>query len=240
MLRYTLVEDYIKKMIETGELKEGDCILPETELAVMFNVSRPTVRQAMSNLVNQSLLVRIRGKGSFVTKQKILQESTRFIESYNSEMTKKGFYPKTIVIEMSVIRASKFIAHKLMINENDNVIYLKRLRYAISDKQKDELPVLLTEVYLPFDLVPYIINYDFETYSLYEVLEENNIILHRVRREIEAMLCDEKSAKLLEVQKNSAVSLIKSTGYTTNNTVVEYSHSIYPEKRNYFIIEIIK
>lgn len=239
MPRYTIVENYIREKIESGELKEGDCVLPEVELASKFKLSRPTVRQAMSNLVNQNLLYRIRGKGTFVTKQKIPQESTRFIESYNTEMIKKGYKPKTIVLDLQIINVTPEVSKVLKI-ENKKVIYLKRLRYATLDSEQDELPVLLTEVFLPYDLVPYILDYNFEDFSLYEVLENNGVILTHVKREIEAIVCDTQTSEILEIEPNSPASFVRSIGYDKEGTVIEYSKSIYPAKRNKFIIEITK
>ena len=63
---YSQIENYILDDIKSGKLTEGDMIPPETVLSKDFNVSRPTVRQALNNLVNEGYLVRIKGKGSFV------------------------------------------------------------------------------------------------------------------------------------------------------------------------------
>lgn len=240
MHRYVEIEEYIKVQIDKGKLKDGDIIPAETVLATQFNVSRPTVRQAMSNLVNAGYLTRVRGKGSFVSKPKILQESTRFIESYNVEMSKKGLVPRTLVLAMEVLPASKPIAEKLSIKHKEKVIRLKRLRFAVSYNMNKQYAVLLTEVYIPYSIMPKLIEYDFESFSLYEVFEQNGIQLKKVRRELEARLCDEESASLLEVEPNSAVQYVTSTGYLEDGSIVEYSQSVYPADQNKFVVEIIK
>lgn len=237
---YLEVEEYIKQLIESEQLKDGDCLPTETDLAQQFKISRPTVRQAMSNLVNQGYVTRVRGKGSFVTKPKILQESTRFIESYNVEMSKKGLIPRTIVLDMALETPTSFIADKLNLKPKDKIIRLKRLRYAVANGKTQERPVLLTEVFIPQHLIPNLIDYDFESFSMYEVFEQNGIYLKKVRREIEARLCESDVADILEVKDNSAVQFITSTGYLEDGTVIEYSQSIYPAERNKFVVEIIR
>ncbi len=240
MHRYLQVEEYVKQLIESEQFKDGDCLPTETELAQQFEISRPTVRQAMSNLVNQGYITRVRGKGSFVTKPKILQESTRFIESYNVEMSKKGLIPKTILLDMVVETPNPFIMDKLSLKQKEKVVRLKRLRYAVSNGKTQERPVLLTEVFIPLRLIPNLIEYDFESFSLYEVFEQNGIYLKKVRREIEARLCESQVADILEVKENSAIQFITSIGYLEDGTVIEYSQSIYPAERNKFVVEIIR
>ncbi|MFZ2540102.1 MAG: GntR family transcriptional regulator [Oscillospiraceae bacterium] len=235
---YLKIEEYIKNLIENGALNEGDCIPIETDLSIQFNVSRPTVRQAMSNLVNKGYITRVKGRGSFVSKPKITQEYTKYIESYNVEMQKKGLVPKTIVIEFKVIKADAWVADKLKIAQKEKVIYLKRLRYALG--AFDEKPVLLTSVYIPFKTIPNLMDYDFESFSLYEALELNHQLPQKVVRELNASIAPKEISALLEIGENSPVQFITSTGFLSNGEIIEYSESYYPSARNRFVIEIIK
>ena len=68
---YYQLEELIKKAISSGELKAGDMIPTEWELVDYFELSRTTVRQAMTDLVNENLLYRKKGIGTFVSKPKI-------------------------------------------------------------------------------------------------------------------------------------------------------------------------
>jgi len=235
---YTKIEEYIKNMIENGTLNEGDCIPKELDLTIQFKVSRPTVRQAMSNLVNQGYITRVKGRGSFVSKPKIAQEYTKYIESYNVEMQKKGLVPKTVVLKFEILKADAWVAEKLKIEKNDKVIYLKRLRYALG--AFDEKPVLFTTVYIPYHSIPDFMNYDFEKFSLYEVLGLYNKSPQKVVRELNASIAPIEISQLLEIGKNSPVQFITSTGFLDSGEIIEYSQSYYPSSRNKFIIEIVK
>lgn len=239
-LQNLLIED-----MKNNNLKENDMLPNEIELSNMLGISRPTVRQALNNLVSKGYLLRIKGKGTFVTKPKITQEYTQFIESYNQEMKKKGFIPKTKVLEKRVINADEVIAEKLKIRLNAKVTKLKRLRYA-SHMKKDEIiydinkPVVLTTVYSPYDLFPDLINYDYEVFSLYEVLEKNGLAVKRAIREIEAKNVDDDLAGILEIDEGAAVHIINSTGFLENGIPIEYTTSIYPGERNKFVVDIMR
>jgi GntR family transcriptional regulator len=235
---YYKIQSYILGLIKDNKLKEGDLIPTEMELSAMFNMSRPTVRQGLNTLASQGYLKRVKGKGTFVTKPKIIQENTRFIESYNREMHKKGLIPETKVLEISIKICPDFLVDKLGIKEEDKIIKLKRLRYAYVEKEEDKKPILLTTVYIPYEKFPNLIMYDFEKRSLYDVFEENNIYIKKAIREIEAKLSDKQTSKLLKIKEGSPIHFLSSFGYLEDGSVIEYSESIYPGERNKFIVEI--
>ncbi len=237
---YYKVQNYILDLIKSNQLKEGDIIPTEMELSNLFQISRPTVRQGLNTLVSRGYLKRQKGKGTFVTKPKILQETTRFIESYNKEMEKKGLISETKVLEISIKICPDLLIEKLGIEEGDKIFKLRRLRFAYGEEEQDSNPILLTTVYIPFKKFPELIQYDFEKRSLYEVFEENNIYIKKAVREIEAKLSNKESSKLLKISEGSPIHFITSYGYGADDTVIEYSETIYPGERNKFIVEIIR
>lgn len=235
------IENYILEKIESEELKEGELLPTEINLAEKFSVSRPTVRQALNSLVNKGYLKRVKGRGTFVTKPKIVQDNTRFLESYNKEMNNKGLKPITKVLGKDIILADIKIAEKLKINEGDKIIRIERLRFAERENKGKVIshkPVLLTTVYLPYKISKEILENDFENTSLYDVLEDMNLKVCKVIREIEAKNADYKTARLLEINEGNAIHYLSSVGYLNNGEPIEYSESIYPGDRNKFIVEL--
>jgi GntR family transcriptional repressor for pyruvate dehydrogenase complex len=77
----------IKDMIEQGQLKTGDQLPTERELAEAFKVSRPSVREALRALESQGFLVSRQGDGTYVSQQPI----ELLIEPFASVMTKEKF-----------------------------------------------------------------------------------------------------------------------------------------------------
>ncbi len=67
---YCQLRSIIIRKIESGEYREDEKISSELELCKEYNISRPTVRQAISELTNNGYLYKVRGKGTFVAKTK--------------------------------------------------------------------------------------------------------------------------------------------------------------------------
>lgn len=238
MHSYEKVYEYIIEKIKSGELCEGDIIPKEMDLSGQFGVSRPTVRHALNILVNEGHLARTRGKGSFVTKPKLLQEYTKFIESYNHEMEKKGLTHKTRVLELSLTYPNEAVRLKLSLNSDERIIKLKRLRF-VTERGADK-PIILTTVYFPVKLMPEALQHDFEHKSFYEALSEAGILIHKVSRIMEIKLLDSDDAALFKIPEGTPCHYITSTGFDESGTAIEYSENIYPADRNKFIIEIVK
>ncbi len=236
MHSYLKVYRYIFDQIQDGSLKEGDPIPKEMDLSALFKISRPTVRQAMNKLVNDGYLKRTKGRGSFVTKPKVLQEYTRFIESYNHEMEKKGLLPDTKVLEMSLTFPNENVQKQLAINEDERIVKLKRLRFI--KEGEESKPIILTTVFFPYSILPNAFQYDFEKLSFYDVLNESGIKIQKVMRILEIKFLSENNSKLFGLSENLPCHFISSVGYDSENRPIEYSENFYPADRNKFIIEI--
>ena len=72
MALYHKIAEFIMEKIKTEEWKKGQLIPSEKEFCEQFQVSRPTVRAAIAYLANQGYLVTVKGKGTFVSKPKIV------------------------------------------------------------------------------------------------------------------------------------------------------------------------
>lgn len=78
MALYHKIAEFIMEKIKTEEWKKGQLIPSEKEFCEQFQVSRPTVRAAIAYLANQGYLVTVKGKGTFVSKPKIVEDTTVF------------------------------------------------------------------------------------------------------------------------------------------------------------------
>lgn len=238
MNRYSEVYNHFIERIKNGVLKEGEFIPKEIDISAAFGVSRPTVRHALDKLVNEGYLKRIKGKGSYVTKPKILQEYTKFIESYNDEMIKKGLTPVTKVLEMGIAYPNKVVQKNLDMGADDRIVKLQRLRL-IQQENGACKPIILTTVYFRLALMPDVFQYDFEQKSFYAVLAEHHIKINKAARVLEIKPLNEKQAKLFGLAENEPSHFISSIGYQDEKPI-EYSENYYPSDRNKFIIEIAR
>lgn len=232
--KYQEIEEELRKQITTGYYQIGDLIPKELDLAARYQVSRPTISHAVQNLVNQGFLERRKHVGTIVKQIKIAQEFTHIIQSYNSEMRKKGLTAQTQVLYFNKTKATKEVSQALKIAEGDEVYKLVRLRSA------DKTPILVVTTYLPAKYLDDFNDFDFSIQSLYYELEERNVPIIHVKRKLEVKVANEMVADLLGIKKNDPVFYFHTYGYSKNEVPIEYSISTYRGDDNYFLIELKK
>src|SRR3990170_4467927 len=108
---YYRLEKFLREQILRGALKPGDAVPPESQLAQQFSTSRMTVRQALSRLVFEGLVVRHRGRGSFVAEPRL--EHTRAFMSFEEEMEARGSKIALKLLDMRTIPAEGKVAKNL-------------------------------------------------------------------------------------------------------------------------------
>ncbi len=144
---YYQLKQYILKLIETGELQPGDAIPSEREFGERFGISRMTVRQAITNLANERVLYRVKGKGTFVMAPK-LEQSLQGLTSFTEDMKARGMKASSKLLSFGIISADENLAKELEIKENDEVYEIKRIRLA------EEIPMALERTYISAHIVP--------------------------------------------------------------------------------------
>ncbi|MCL2864730.1 MAG: GntR family transcriptional regulator [Lachnospiraceae bacterium] len=231
---YFQLKELIMKEIKGGTYKSGDLIPTENELSESFEISRTTVRQAITELVQEGWLYRIKSKGTFVSYPKVGQGFTKKLESFNDEMNRLGITPSTEVFEFSVQEASAEVAEVLEIEEKDKVLYLYRRRFA------DKEPVVTIQTYLPFSRCSFLADKDFTKESLYHQLALGGDACRvlQVRRIVEAVEATEEDASNLKMKVGKPIQFFVSTGYNALGVPLEYSLARYPGDRSRFEIMV--
>lgn len=230
-LHKKISEDLLQK-IKAGVYAENELIPTEHELVEMYGVSRPTIRHALQSLVNQGYLEKRKKRGTVVTKPKFQQEFTHVIESFDSEMSRKGIAPKTKILNFKVTAASEEVAENLQLKKGDKVYKLIRLRYA------EDKPVVLVTSYIPFKQFPNFLEIDFTKEKLYKALEEAGHPVITVARKLEVIKADETTSDLLDVEIDEPLFYFHTQGFTHERRPVEYSISKYRGDLNYFVFEL--
>lgn len=142
---------YQLKEILLEEIKNSEAgviIPPEMELCSRFGISRPTVRQAITELVSEGYLTRQKGRGTFISTPKIKQDFLLVLESFNDEMQHKGLTPATKVLEFEQAKSDERVSEMLKLKLGSDVVKLRRLRFTNGE------PIVLVLSFLPFDKLP--------------------------------------------------------------------------------------
>ena len=119
--QYKCIEGDLLEQIQAGVYKKGDHIPPEQTLSRQYGVSRVTVRKALENLVEQGILKRTPGAGTFVGKLPL---------GFSEEMKAQGLAPGTRVTEFRLEAADAATARRLRIADGAPVFFFRRAQYA--------------------------------------------------------------------------------------------------------------
>ncbi len=213
---YYQLYDILRKQILAGIWKPGDMLPTETELLEQYELSRTTVRQSLDMLVNDGLIYRQRGRGTFVSHPTIEQGLLRII-SFTEDMRQRQMEPHTVVLSSDLIPAPDDIAEALQVAPGEEVANLERLRLA------DAEPMSLETSYLLHRLCPGVLRYDYAVRSLRHTLaSEYDLHLVYASQKIRAVTASRKQAQVLSVEPGAALLFIERISYTEQHVPVEF------------------
>jgi GntR family transcriptional regulator len=225
----------LKEKINHGEWKPGEQIPSEPELCSAYGVSRTVVRQALGEIELEGLIVRRKGKGTFVAEPKINESLVQKLTGFYQDMVDRGLKPITRVLMHEVQPATPKVAEYLCLQPGTPVFCIERLRFV------EEEPILLVTTYVPYALCPRLAEYDLSNQSLYTVLErEFGLVISHGRRTIEAVPATEREAQLLMVEECDPLMLLDSVTYLEDGTPLEYYHAVHRGDRSRFEVELIR
>ena len=205
---YQQISDDITTRIENGEYKEGQLLPSEARFCEIYQVSRVTVRNAISDLVEKNLVIRRHGKGTFVAKKKLASSLFHF-EGFTTACRRNNVNIRTHILLAERQKVTLQDMRLLHLSETSTVVYLVRLRFA------NDIPVIIEHVRLPFDKYGFLLGIDLENRSLYATLAEytganpedycNTSII------LEASAATTEEAKLLQIRKGMPLFVLKET-----------------------------
>ena len=232
---YVQVHDALKEFIEHGDILPGDQLPSEPELCRLFDVSRTVIRQALRGLENEGLIVRQKGRGTFVAEPKIGESLFQELTGFYQDMAKKGRNPMSKVLKQEIIPATAKVATFLQLAPETPVIRIDRVRYV-----EDE-PIVLVTTYLPHAICPGLVEIDLTYRSLYSYLEETYaLVIERGRRILEAVIAGEYEARLLEVNEGAPLISLESISYLEDGTPLEYYKALHRGDRSVFEVELVR
>lgn len=215
---YFQLQERLRATIESGEIKPGVQIPSEGELCRRYGVSHATVKQALGNLVNQQLLYRVRGKGTFVAEPRV-QKGPRKLQSFTEEMRTLGAPVSSRVLDARVVPASAVVADKLHLGEGEPVTLIRRLRLA-SDR-----PIALQDAFLATARCPDLLAEDLSG-SLYEHLRRFGLHPTQAHETYSAAALSHTEAALLGMVAGSPALRCERVSKSADGQAIEYVQSI--------------
>lgn len=230
---------YQLKTLLLEEIKSNaypvDSMIPtEKEISEMFKISRTTVRQAITELVREGWLYRVKSKGTFVAQRKIKQDFIRRLESFNEQIERTGRRPGTELLALEVVEMPERAAEAFGVVPGEKVVYLHRKRSA------DDEPLVTVETYLPYPKCAFLMQHNMAKESMYNVLaEREETRICRVSRILEAVAANAQDARLLNIRTGKPVHLFHTVGYNQHDEPIEFSIARYRGDRNRFEVDLL-
>ena len=227
---YIQIHNEIRKEIESGKWAVGERIPSERQLSQDFDVSRMTLRQAIKTLVDEGILQRQVGSGTYVASSKV-QEKMSGTTSFTEITESQGKKPSSKTVSYHVADPSISELEKLKLKDGDQILRMERIRYAAQQ------PICFEVATIPINIVNSLNKKDI-TSSLYKALEDKaGLKLCNATQTVSAILASEKIANFLNVKRGSAILRVRQVTTLDDGRPFEYVRSQYAGDRFEFYLE---
>lgn len=185
----TLIQD----QIQDGALRNGARLPPERQLCQQLNISRVTLRKALSHLVEEGVLNASHGRGWYVAKGPARREWPNTLESFSETADRMGLKAQSEVLRAETMPATIDEAEELSIAPGTDLFHLDRVRLL------EAVPIALDSTEIPISILPEIARIDFRKGSLYRTLAMAGLEPVRADSTIEAREADTGEAEYLRL-----------------------------------------
>ncbi|WP_033291535.1 GntR family transcriptional regulator [Amycolatopsis jejuensis] len=227
--RYYAVK--VELLTVIAELGEGSALPTERELCERFEVSRATVRQAVSELVLEGRLSRRQGSGTYVAAPKLVQPLA--LVSYTEGLRRQGIRPGRTLITLERRAAGPALAVDLQIDQSAEVIHLERVLHA------DDERVGLESTYLRADQFPTLPEAFDPEQSLYAYLrDELGVVFDGAEERVETVLATPREALLIGTNPALPMLLMHRVSWGPDGKPFERVRSLFRGDRLSFVTRL--
>jgi GntR family transcriptional regulator len=201
-----------------ARLPPGAPLPGERQLCIEHGVSRITVREAIGQLVSEGVLVRVRGKGTFVAER--AARSRLHLASFHSDMRRLGLEPSTVVLGVARLPPPPATRRALELGAGAPAWHVRRLRLA------DGQPMSIDDAWYTAGVLPDLDTHDL-TGSLYTLLAERyDCTIDRAEQTVRAAVADRETGVLLGLPVGRPVLVFDRVSYSVGRPI-EHTESTY-------------
>lgn len=216
---YLQIEKKLRELIKSEEYQKGKMLPNEVDLSKQLGVSRNTLRQAISKLVNDGLLLRKKGKGTKVAEAEVSSRAMNWF-SFTNEMKAKGIAVRNFELHISWENPDEDLAKFFEITKTKKVLKVVKLRGKVEGPFVYFISYLHPRIGLTGEE-------DF-TQPLYELLENDFSIIAKTSNEkICAILANEFLANKLQLNLNDPILFRKRYVLDPGGRPIEYNLGYY-------------
>lgn len=209
---------FIKEAILSGVLKNGEKLPTEEDYRIAFGLSRPVIRQAYKQLLDEHLIYRQKGKGSFVKHKEVHYGLLASTKPLSEKIRMSGFEPSTIELEHKIIDCEEIQSTIFNCEKDSRFMKIKRLY------KGDDQILFYFEFYRPLSLFPELEHLDTTKTSISQFLASHpNNIVDYAKRTIYAVVLDDKLCEYFKIDAGSPGFKLDTIAYGLDGNVIEYS-----------------
>lgn len=212
---YKEVANKMKDDILSSNLSSGEMIPSEAKLATYHQVSRVTVRKAIKLLEEEGLLYSKQGSGTYIKNEKLEYDFFK-VQSFTAEMKEMNTDFSNEILDFQLTTPSPQVQKILNLSDDDKIFFVIRLRHINGE------PYILEESHLPAKLFPEL-SIDIMKQSLYAHVKNKGHQINNRQSELEPIMPDEKITKLLQLDKDVPILLMKNQSTFQENIMFEYT-----------------
>jgi len=221
---YYQIQQQLRKAIMSGELGPGDPIPPETSLAADAAVSRFTIRQAIDDLVREGLVVRHRGRGTFVTFS-ASSPAAKPLSSFSEALGRLGVTPSDTLKSFGEGAPSPAARTAFGLRSQDAVVNIVRLR------ERNGEAVALEHITVPTSVAPEMRESDVHGSPIGEVLRRKyGVEVTRAHETLRVASLDKEAAESLDARSGSASFLLERQSFAGDRLVELREIQIRPDR----------
>jgi len=220
--RYRTIEQAVRQRL--AKLTPGAELPSDAELCEEFGVSRMTARHAMNRLLQEGLVYRIPGRGTFVGEAPTHRRANSLL-SFSNEMRRQGRVPSSRVVGRALRAPMRGEAIRLQLKDGEKLLWLKRIRLA------DGQPVALESARLNRRVAAVVLAADMERESLHAVLVRAGCLPTRGRATIASEPATADDARWLKMRKGEPMLVERRIIVDQQGRPLEFTESRYPADR---------
>lgn len=215
---YSQVRERLRERILDGSYGQDTRLPAESEIGAIFGVSRITVRQALGDLRNEGLIVKVPGKGSFVARSRPSQDLSR-LEGFGEAMSRQGHRIVNRVVSHLDLPAPPTVATRLDLSAGASVTEIRRVRFL------DHAPVSFEVSYVPLDVGQRLREENLAERDIFLILESDyGIGLAHADIQIGAVNADAALAAALSVAPGAALLRIERLTWSLEGLPLDFEY----------------
>jgi GntR family transcriptional regulator len=224
---YLQLAGVLRERIAQGEIASGQALPSERDLCDIMNASRVTVRKAIELLVEEGLLTRRHGSGTFVSQR--IEAPGSFLSSFSEDAKARGETSETIWLMRAADVASDEEARLLEIAEGDAVLRFSRVRLSGGE------PLAIENATIPAEMLPAL---EAVGASLYKALEERGNRPVTGTQRVRAALAGPSDSGPLTIEEKAPVLRLERLTRRADGRPVEFTRSAYRGDRYDLVSEL--